>query len=112
MADPAPGLVWGLVVVLGVGTFALRVSFIQVHAWVGEFPAWLERTLIYIPPAVLAALVFPALFSIEGSLATGLVNERALAGGVAAAVAWRTGSMIATIAVGMGVVWLAGLVVA
>jgi branched-subunit amino acid transport protein len=34
-----------------------------------------------------------------------LVTVRSVAGGVAAVVAWRTGSMTATIVVGMAVLW-------
>ncbi|WP_331234285.1 AzlD domain-containing protein [Natronorarus salvus] len=99
------GFVWLLIVALAVGCFALRLSFIQLHGWVIEFPPGVERALVYVPPAILAALVFPQLFVLDGSVVTAVVNERAIAGGVAAIVAWRTGSMLATIGVGMGVLW-------
>lgn len=100
-----PGFAWALVGVLGVGTFLLRLSFIQLYAWLDEFPPWFGRALAFVPPAILAALVFPALFSLDGSLVGGLVNARSVAAGVATYVAWRTGSMMATIAAGMAVLW-------
>lgn len=106
-----PAFVWPLVAVLGVGTFALRLSFIQLHAWFDEFPPAVERALAFVPAAVLAALVFPELFVLDGSVVGVFVDARVVAGGLAAVVAWRTGSMMATIGVGMGVLWTAGLVV-
>jgi branched-subunit amino acid transport protein len=104
-AEPDPGLVWTLVAVLGVGTFLLRLSFIQLYAWLDEFPPEVERALGYIPAAILAALVLPAVVSVEAVLAGTLLTPRLLAATVAALVAWRTGSFTATILVGMGVLW-------
>lgn len=103
--NPGPAVVWLLVLSLGVGVFAFRLSFIQLHAWLDEFPPRVERTLGFIPAAILAALVFPELFTLDGSVAGAFVDARVLAGGLAAATAWRTGSMLATIGVGMGVLW-------
>lgn len=110
MADgPPSGLVWTLVALLGLGTYGLRLSFIELRGWVESFPPWLEPALAYVPAAVLAALVAPALVSLDAGL-TGVLNARALAGALAAVVAWRTGSMLATIGAGMAVVWAAALV--
>lgn len=99
------GLVWTLVVVLGLGTFALRYSFFGLRDRVEAFPPTVERSLAYVPAAVLGALIFPALFVLDGTVA-GVVNPHALAAGVAAVVAWRTRSMLATIATGMVVLWV------
>lgn len=99
------GVVWLVILVLGTGTFVLRLSFIQLYAWLDAFPPRLERALGFIPAAVPAALVFPALFPVGGSVVDTLVNPHAAAGGLAAVVAHRTGSMTATIAVGMGALW-------
>lgn len=99
------GTLWVLIVVLGLGTFGLRLSFIQLFAYLEGFPAAVERALGFIPAAVLAALIFPALFPLEGGLFGTILNEHSIAGGAAAVVAWRTGNMMATIAVGMGVLW-------
>lgn len=100
-----PFFLWLLIPVLGMGVYALRLSFIHLHGVVEGFPPRLERALTFIPAAILAALITPALFPLDGSLAGIIFNARALAGTLAVGTAWRTGSMIATIAVGMGVLW-------
>lgn len=97
-------LVWTIIVLLGLGTYGLRLSFIQLQGWIDEFPPWLANALEYVPAAVMAALVFPALFTLDGTV-QGVLNVRVLAGGLAAIVAWRTGNMLATIVVGMAVLW-------
>lgn len=105
MARLAPGVVWLLVVVLGIGVYALRLSFIEFHNIVENFPPRIERALTFIPAAILAALITPALFPLDGSVVTVVFTERALAGAAALATAVRTQNMIATILVGMGVLW-------
>lgn len=104
-ADLQPWFVWLLVAVLGAGVYALRLSFIHLHGVVEGFPPRVERALTFIPAAILAALVTPALFPLDGSLAGIVLDARPLAGALALTTAWRTGSMIATIGVGMGVLW-------
>jgi branched-subunit amino acid transport protein len=100
-AGPPPGrLVWLAIVVGGVGTFLLRASFLFLFERVGGVPPRLERALRYVPAAVLAALVVPAFVAPEGAPAL-LGNDRLLAGALAALVAWRTESVLATIVVGM-----------
>lgn len=103
--DLGSSYVWVLILALGIGCFALRACFILLHGWLVEFPPIAEQALGYLPPAILAALVFSELFVPDGSLASMVVDARVLAGGVAAIVAWRTRSMMATIGVGMGVLW-------
>lgn len=100
-SGPGVDPVWAIVAVLALGTFALRLSFIELYARLGDPSPAVERWLGLVPAAVLAALVTPALVSLDGSL----VTARSVAGAVAAVVAWRTGSMTATIAVGMAVLW-------
>lgn len=100
---------WLLIATIGVGTFALRLSFIQLYALLDEVPPQFQQALRLVPVAVLSALVLPALVSLDGSLVRVLVNVRLLAGVVAGVVAWRTGNMMATIGVGMGILWGAQL---
>lgn len=102
-ADTGP--LWALIVAIGVGTFALRLSFIQLYAWLDEFPPRVEAALRFVPAAVLAALIGPALLSLDGLVGGAFLDARLLAGLVAVVVAWRTDSMTATIVVGMGVLW-------
>ena len=90
---------------IGLGTFALRLSFIH---WFGrrEAPAGLQRALRFVPAAVLAALVVPAIVYSGGSPGFNLHNVRLLAGVCAFAVAWTSRSVVLTMATGMGVLWL------
>ena len=63
-------------------------------------PPRAHRVLRQIPPAALAALVFPALLRPEGHL--DLWQARLAAGVLAALVAWRTRNVALTLLVGMG----------
>ncbi|MFB6141033.1 MAG: AzlD domain-containing protein [Halosimplex sp.] len=109
MTQPVTGSrsVWPLIAVLGVATFALRLSFIQFSGVVDEFPPAARRALTFVPAAILAALVAPELVAVDGSLVGAVLNPRAIAGAVGAVVAWRTDDMMATIAVGMAALWVA-----
>lgn len=51
-------VIWVIVVVLGVGTFLIRWSFLGALGD-RQFPAWVLRMLRYTPVAVLPALVAP-----------------------------------------------------
>ncbi|SEN42853.1 Branched-chain amino acid transport protein [Halorientalis persicus] len=98
-ADP---LVWGVILVIGVLTYAIRLSFIGLFGYLDEIPPRLERPLRYVPAAVLAALVLPAFVTLDAS---GLAVDKLVAGGLAAIVAWRTENVFATMAAGMGALW-------
>lgn len=97
---------WGLAVLLGLATLTFRLSFIEAFASAEGVPPNVRAALRYVPPAVLAALVLPPFLLVDGSLAVGPGNDRLLAGGVAALVAWRTGSVLGTLVVGMVVLYL------
>ena len=101
----AAPLVWGVIFVVGVLTLAIRLSFIALFGYLKEVPDPVERALRYVPPAVLAALVVPALVVVQPDTST-LAPDRLLAGGLAGAVAWRTENVFATMGVGMGVLWV------
>lgn len=95
-------LLWAVVLVAGVGTFAIRFSFLAVFERTGSVPPRLQRALRYVPPAVFAALVFPALvFGGEGSGTAAVTPLRIVAGAVAALVAWHTESVLWTILSGI-----------
>jgi branched-subunit amino acid transport protein len=97
-------LVWGLIGIIGAGTWLLRVSFLALLGRVERVPPVVTRVLRFIPAAVLAALVLPALTHASGSF--DLVTDRFAAGALAAVVAWLTRNVLATIAVGMVCLWL------
>lgn len=92
---------WPAIVVIGIGTFLFRFSFFFLFEHVSEVPDGVERALRFVPPAVLAALVVPAIVIVDGSPAVSVGNERLIAAALAAVVAWRTENILATIVVGM-----------
>jgi branched-subunit amino acid transport protein len=102
--DYATTVVWGLIAVIGIATFAIRGSFIALFGRMDEVPAGVERTLRFVPAAVLAALVGPAFVSLDPVTGT-LALDKLLAGGFAAVVAWRTQNVLATMGAGMGALW-------
>jgi branched-subunit amino acid transport protein len=96
---------WVLILLVGLGTFSLRLSFI--HFWGRiELPQIVHRALRFIPAAVLAALVLPALVRPEGSIDFSPHNLRLIAGILAAAVALLTRNVLFTLAAGMAALWL------
>jgi branched-subunit amino acid transport protein len=90
---------WIAIVAVGLGTYAIRGSFLLVAHRVAEIPPRWRTPLRMIPPAVLAALTAPALLRPDGPFVP--LGPRALAGFVAAVVAWWTRSILATILVGL-----------
>lgn len=91
---------WQVMLVGGLLTYLTRLSFIALVGKV-EFPAWLQRSLRYVPPAVLSAIIFPEILAHEGKLNLSLANDRLIAGLLAALVGWKTRNMLLTILVGM-----------
>ena len=94
--------VWTVIVVTGLGTFAMRASFIAAARRLTRVPPGVQRLLRQIAPAALSCLVVPAIVRPAGSL--DLVQPRCIAGVLAALVALRTGSVALTLAVGLIVV--------
>lgn len=91
---------WLAIVLAGAGTYALRASFLAFAGRLVDLPPLVQRILRQIPPAVLAALVVPALLRPDGDL--DLWQPHLLAGAVAAFVSWRTRNVGLTLVVGMG----------
>jgi branched-subunit amino acid transport protein len=104
MTTASPALVWVLIAIIGLGTFLIRVSFLALLGRVERVPDWAMRILRLIPAAVLAAIAAPALTHATGSF--DLATDRFAAGVVAALVAWRTRNVVATLAVGMTILWI------
>ncbi|MFJ3485961.1 AzlD domain-containing protein [Pseudomonas sp. NPDC090202] len=95
---------WGLFLAIGLGTFVLRLSFVELYGQL-RIPPLLRRALMYVPASVLAALMLPAVVYPGGHGAFTLSNPQIPAAIVAAAVAWRTRNTTLTLAAGMGVLW-------
>jgi branched-subunit amino acid transport protein len=92
-----------LVAGMALVTLAARGSFLLLQDRIA-LPSVVRRSLTYVPAAVLAAIVTPALFTQSG-VTIGPVDARLLAAAVAAVVAHRTRNVTATFAVGMVVLW-------
>ena len=97
------GAFWTLTVLLGIGTFLIRFSFLGL---IGNrpLPEWLLLHLRYVGVAVFPALVVPM---VVWPAATGGEVEpaRLVAAAVAFAAGWRLG-VVSAILAGMGTLWL------
>jgi branched-subunit amino acid transport protein len=101
--------IWVAIVAIGVLTFGIRVSFIALFGRIDEIPSQVRTLLRYVPAAVLAGLVLPAFVTVGPSGTPEI--DKLLAGAAAAAIAWRTENVLATLAAGMGTLWLVRLLV-
>jgi len=91
------------VALVGLLTYACRLSFIALFGRLDEIPPSVERVLRFVPAAVLAALVLPSFVTLDaGSFAI----DKFVAGTLAAGVAWKTEDVFATMATGMGTLWV------
>lgn len=97
-----------LFVAAGIGTYLLRASLVLVLGRVAV-PARLERSFRYIAPAVLAAIVAPALL-LDDTGAVSVLDLRVLAGLAAGLAAWRWRTIPAALAAGLGTWWVVGLI--
>ena len=94
-----------IVFVVGIGTYLTRLSFVATFARSGV-PPWLEAPLRYVAPAVLAALVAPAVIAPDGIVDVSTGNPRFFAGLTALVVALWTKSVPWTILAGMASLWV------
>ncbi len=97
--------VWLVIAAMALVTFALRASFLLLPERLGT-PKSFERALRYVPTAVIAAIVTPAVLqfgSAEGSFDQ--LVPRLVAAAGAGLIAWRTRSILYTIVVGMLTLW-------
>ena len=92
---------WLTIALASAGTFVLRAVFLVFADHLVDLPPLAQRVLRQIPPAVLAALVVPALLRPEGHV--DLWQPELLAGVVAALVSWRTRNVGLTLVVGMAI---------
>lgn len=83
--------------------FTISVSSIRISAW------W-EHYLTFIPFAVLTALVTPYLLLPGPGVKLSLINPYSLAGTVTFLVSWRTRNLIISVAGGMVLFWVLGMV--
>jgi branched-subunit amino acid transport protein len=94
--------IWVAIVLAGIGTYAMRASFLLFAHRLVDVPPNVQRLLRQIPPAALASIVLPALLRPDGHL--DLLQPRLVAGIAAALIAWRTRNVALTLGVGMAIV--------
>lgn len=93
------GETWLAIAVIGPATYLIRASFLVNAHRFAHLPPHVETILRQIPPAVLAALVAPAVVQPGGRLS--VPSPELVAAIAAALVAWRWKSSLAALAVGM-----------
>jgi len=93
------------IILIGIGTFLFRFSFIYLYGRF-ELPNWIRRAMRYVPPAVLSALIFPAIVIKDEIIWISPQNPRLIAGIIAIIIAWKTKKLLLTIAIGMALFWL------
>ena len=91
------------IVVVGVGTFVTRASFILVLAD-RKIPKSILGSLQFVAPAVLSALVIALLIDDNGNVAIGAPELLAFVTG--GGIAYKTRNHILTLIAGMTVYWL------
>lgn len=96
---------WLTLIGMGLITYAIRLALILLLGRLA-LPERAQRALRLVPPAVLAAIIFPELLRPAGALDISPGNARLLAGLIAALVAWRTKNALLTIGVGMAALWV------
>lgn len=98
---------WLVMIGMGVVTVVIRLSFF-VFLPHEALPPLARRSLRYVAPAVLTAIIVPAVLYLDGSGAfePWPSNERVPAALIATAVAALTANVWATIAAGMTALWL------
>lgn len=95
------------VLILGMAlvTFGVRYPVLALFGRI-PMPRAMFRALRYVPPAVLAAIIAPAILYPSGQeLQPGPANPALFAGLLAGLVAWRTRNLLWTILVGMAAFW-------
>jgi branched-subunit amino acid transport protein len=96
-----------VLLVLGMALVTIAVRY-PVLALVSKanLPLALLSALKFIPPAVLTALILPALLAPTGNeLDFSLGNDYLVAGIITTLVAWRTKNLLLTLGVGMLALW-------
>ena len=88
--------VWLVMVVCGLLTFGLRLSFIVAEGRV-RFPRWFRVLLPFVPVATLTALIVPELLLANGALWLSWQNARLMAGIIAITIAALTRSVLWTL---------------
>ncbi len=98
---------------MAIVTFSIRYAMFAVAGRV-EFPKWLVNALRYVPPAVLTAIIVPAVLLPTGdTLHLSYTNPYLVGALFACLIGWLSQNLLLTIVLGMAVFlgwqWLLGL---
>ena len=94
-----------IVVGMALVTFAIRYLVLALLGKI-NLPEPVFRALKYVPPAVLTAIIVPAMLFKNDELVINYTNDFLIAGIISAIVAWRSKNLLLTIVVGMAVLLL------
>lgn len=95
-----------LVLGMAIVTFAARYPALALISKI-TIPPTLLAALKFIPPAVLTAIIVPALLApTDNRINFSLTNDYLIAGIITTIVAWRSKNLLLTLAIGMAVFWL------
>jgi len=98
-------MIWVVMITCGLLTFAMRFVMFSGMA-PRALPAWLEEALGFVPVAVLTAIIVPAVIVAPESGLALAGNPRLPAAILAVTAALLTRSVLATIGIGLGAMWL------
>jgi branched-subunit amino acid transport protein len=96
---------WLIIIGMMLVTFPVRLSAVALLD-AERLPATITRGLRFVPPAALAAIVFPGLIMPKGAVDLSVGNLHLLAGAIAGVVAWRSRQTLLPIGVGMALLWM------
>jgi branched-subunit amino acid transport protein len=96
--------IWALIFGAGLITLLMRASFL-VFANPEAFPTWFRRSLAFVPPTVLTALVLPGLVFFPNTTSFDWKNPRLYAGLIALAICVRFKIAIWPLSAGMLSLW-------
>ena len=100
-------MIWLVMIVGGIFTFGTR--FVMLSGWVADgLPRWLIDALVFVPIAVLTAILVPAVLIDPATQQIIVIgNARIFAAVVATIIALLTRNVIATISLGLATLWFA-----
>jgi branched-subunit amino acid transport protein len=90
------GLILGMFII----TFGIRFVMFACAGKI-TFPNWLEMALKFVPPAVLTAIIVPALVMPQGHINISFHNSYLVAGIASIIIALKTKNLLKTICLGM-----------
>ena len=97
-------MIWALMIATGLANFAARISVFS-GLLGSHIPPWAELFLRFVPTSVLSAIIAASLFVTPEGPQFDISDPRIIAALIASCVALVTRSVIATLLVGLSLVW-------